>query len=83
MKHEKIALEAVGEALTSGAQTVVLAAAASGHRASRRTRGAALAYLHGGRFVSTDNAYIHATIVPITAQVSGPISAVEIRTTPG
>ncbi len=41
--------------------------------------GGLVSYLHGGRFVSTDNAYIHATIVPVTAQVSGPISNVEIR----
>jgi membrane fusion protein, multidrug efflux system len=40
---------------------------------------AAVAYLHGGRFISTDNAYVHASIVPVTAQVSGPITSVSVH----
>lgn len=30
-------------------------------------------YLHGGRFVETDNAYVKADVIPISAEVSGPI----------
>ncbi len=37
------------------------------------------AYLLGGRYVDTDNAYIRATMVPMTAQVSGPVSQVFVK----
>jgi len=37
------------------------------------------AYLHSGRYVSTDNAYIQAEIVNIAAEVSGAITAVHVR----
>ena len=81
MKHEKIEVAAAEET----------APAKSAHRRpSRRTvlmvisplvvmAGAGYAYLHGGRFVSTDNAYIHATVTPVTAEVSGPVGDVRIR----
>lgn len=36
-------------------------------------------YLHGGRYVSTDNAYIKADNVPISAQVSGTIQQVMVK----
>lgn len=78
MKHEKIALEAAGEALTPTRKRSFSRPLLLGLGPVVVLAGAALAYLHGGRFVSTDNAYIHATIVPISAQVSGPIIAVEI-----
>ncbi|MGQ9425787.1 HlyD family secretion protein [Gilvimarinus sp. F26214L] len=35
-------------------------------------------YLHGGRFVETDNAYVKADVVPISAEVSGTISRVHV-----
>jgi membrane fusion protein (multidrug efflux system) len=35
-------------------------------------------WLHGGRFVATDNAYIHQPIVPISADVSGRIAEVAV-----
>ncbi|QEY63285.1 HlyD family secretion protein [Metapseudomonas lalkuanensis] len=38
-----------------------------------------LAYLHGGRFVETDNAYAKADKVPISADVSGTITEVQVR----
>ena len=36
-------------------------------------------YLHGGRFVSTENAYIKADKVPVSAEVSGTIKEVMVR----
>lgn len=36
-------------------------------------------YLHGGRYVSTENAYIKADKVPISAEVSGAIREVLVR----
>ena len=36
-------------------------------------------YLHGGRYVETDNAYIKADNVPISAQVSGTIQQVMVQ----
>ena len=35
-------------------------------------------WLHGGRYVTTDNAYVGADKVLITPQVSGPIVAVHV-----
>ncbi len=35
-------------------------------------------YLHGGRFVETDNAYIKADKIPLSAQVSGPVRQVYV-----
>ena len=81
MKHEKIEVAAAEETVS----------AKSAHRRpSRRTvlmvisplvvmAGAGSAYLHGGRFVSTDNAYIHASVTPVTAEISGPISGIRVR----
>jgi membrane fusion protein (multidrug efflux system) len=39
----------------------------------------AVVYLHGGRYVSTDNAYVKSDKVPISAQVSGAIAEVLVR----
>lgn len=36
-------------------------------------------YLRGGRFVETDNAYIRANIIPISAEVSGLIETLAVR----
>lgn len=36
-------------------------------------------YLHGGRYESTDNAYIQSGMVAVTANVSGPVIAVHVR----
>ena len=80
MKHEKIEVVAADEETLGKPMS---------KRPSRRTvlmaigpivvlAGAGYAYLHGGRFVSTDNAYVHATVTPVTAEVSGPISDVQI-----
>jgi len=40
---------------------------------------AAALYFSGGRYVETDNAYVKANKVTISAQVSGPISAIAVR----
>ena len=40
---------------------------------------AATIYFSGGGTVSTDNAYVHASIVEVTAQVSGPVDTVMVR----
>ena len=37
------------------------------------------AYLHGGRFVSTDNAYVGAQKVLITPEISGKVSKIRCR----
>ena len=37
---------------------------------------AAVVYLHGGRYVETDNAYVKADKVPVSAEVSGTIKEV-------
>ncbi len=37
------------------------------------------AYLHGGRFVETDNAYVKAQKVPVASQVSGPVKDVVVE----
>jgi membrane fusion protein (multidrug efflux system) len=39
----------------------------------------ALVYLHGGRYESTDNAYIQSGLGPVAANVSGPVIAIEVR----
>jgi membrane fusion protein, multidrug efflux system len=36
-------------------------------------------YLHGGRFVSTDNAYVKAHMVPVSAEVSGMVQQVMVK----
>lgn len=36
-------------------------------------------YLHGGRFVATDNAYVKADKIPVSAEISGTIKAVLVR----
>jgi membrane fusion protein (multidrug efflux system) len=36
-------------------------------------------YLHGGRYVSTDNAYVEASKAPISSQVAGTIQEVLVR----
>ena len=41
--------------------------------------GAAYVYATGGRYVSTDNAYVHADKVSIGAEVSGRIVAVDVH----
>ncbi len=80
MKHEKIEVLADGKApsvaretrrsllrpvlLVTGPLAVLL--------------GAGYAYLNGGRYVSTDNAYVHASVTPVAAEVSGPISDVRV-----
>jgi len=33
-------------------------------------------YLHGGRFVETDNAYVKADKIPLSAQIAGPVTQV-------
>lgn len=38
-----------------------------------------LVYLHGGRFVDTDNAYIKADKVPVSAEIAGTIKEVLVR----
>ena len=38
-----------------------------------------LVYLHGGRFVTTENAYIKADKIPISAEISGTITQVLVR----
>ena len=40
--------------------------------------GAIYAYLHSGRYVSTENAYVQADIVNVAAEVSGIITAVSV-----
>ena len=79
MKHEKIALEAVSEAASPARKRSLLRPMLLGFGPVVVLAAAALAYVHGGRFVSTNNAYVHATIVPITAQVSGPIITVDVQ----
>ena len=39
----------------------------------------AVAYLRGGRFVETDNAYVKADLVPVSAEVAGPIKEVLVQ----
>lgn len=41
--------------------------------------GAGVVYLKGGRYVSTENAYVKADKVPISAEVSGPVKEVLVR----
>ncbi len=41
--------------------------------------GGAWWYYSGGRYISTDNAYVHADMVAISPQVSGPIAAVSVH----
>jgi membrane fusion protein, multidrug efflux system len=41
--------------------------------------GSPAVYLLGGRTVGTDNAYVHADVVQVTAQVSGPVAHVFVR----
>jgi len=41
--------------------------------------GAFLVYLKGGRFVETENAYVKAEKVPVSAEVSGPVREVLVR----
>ena len=41
--------------------------------------GGAWWYFSGGRYVSTDNAYVHADMVAISPQVSGPIADVRVH----
>lgn len=41
--------------------------------------GALLIYLHGGRYVETDNAYVKADKVPISAEVAGTVKAVLVQ----
>lgn len=41
--------------------------------------GAGLLYLKGGRFVETENAYVKAEKVPVSAEVSGPIKRVLVE----
>jgi membrane fusion protein (multidrug efflux system) len=41
--------------------------------------GGALLYLSGGRYVDTDNAYVGASMVLITSQVTGPVDKVFIH----
>ncbi|WP_232476017.1 HlyD family secretion protein [Flavisphingomonas formosensis] len=36
-------------------------------------------YLHGGRYESTDNAYLQSGLVSVSANVSGPVVAVTVR----
>ncbi len=36
-------------------------------------------YLHGGRYVETENAYVKATKTPLSSEVSAPIAAVLVR----
>lgn len=36
-------------------------------------------YLNGGRFVETDNAYVKADVLPISAEVSGAVTAVFVK----
>src|SRR5438045_1599356 len=36
-------------------------------------------YLHGGRMVSSDNAYVHADKLTITSEISGSIKEVTVR----
>ena len=36
-------------------------------------------YLHGGRYVETENAYLKATKTPLSSEVSAPIAAVLVR----
>ncbi|WP_068092438.1 HlyD family secretion protein [Novosphingobium rosa] len=36
-------------------------------------------YLHGGRYESTDNAYVQTGLVSVAANVSGPVTAVEVH----
>jgi membrane fusion protein, multidrug efflux system len=36
-------------------------------------------YLHGGRYVETDNAYVKADKVPVSAEVAGPVKEVLVR----
>lgn len=38
--------------------------------------GVGIVYLRGGRYVETDNAYVKADKVPVSAEVSGPIKEV-------
>jgi membrane fusion protein (multidrug efflux system) len=38
-----------------------------------------LVYLHGGRYVETDNAYVKADKVPVSAEVSGTVTTVMVR----
>ncbi len=39
----------------------------------------AIAYLKGGRYVETDNAYVKASMVPVSAEVSGMIKEVLVK----
>ncbi|HLY54379.1 MAG TPA: HlyD family secretion protein [Stellaceae bacterium] len=41
--------------------------------------GAVWLFLSGGRYVSTDNAYVQADLVQVSTQVSGMVKAVEVR----
>ena len=41
--------------------------------------GAAYIYLHGGRFIATDNAYVKGDKVPVSAQVTGTVMAVMVQ----
>jgi membrane fusion protein (multidrug efflux system) len=40
---------------------------------------AGLIYLHGGRYVETDNAYVQADILPISTEVSGTLQTVMVK----
>lgn len=41
--------------------------------------GAGVVYLRGGRYVETDNAYVKAEKVPVSAEVSGPVLEVLVK----
>ncbi|MEH6566064.1 MAG: HlyD family secretion protein [Halopseudomonas sp.] len=41
--------------------------------------GVLMMYLHGGRYVETDNAYVRADKVPVSAEVSGRVAQVLVR----
>ncbi|GAA0543284.1 HlyD family secretion protein [Rheinheimera aquimaris] len=41
--------------------------------------GGVAAYLHGGRFISTDNAYIKADKVPVSARINGPVQDILVQ----
>ena len=41
--------------------------------------GGVAAYLHGGRVISTDNAYIKADKVPVSAQINGPVQTILVQ----